>query len=327
MKRCILLFFLFPFAAYAQKKDTVLKYLDRSLQPTTKKNAVYAGVAIKQQGGWLLYGLYPDTTPVVKAWYKDKQLTNKNGPYAVFHPRNIPAQLGYYSDNKMNGVWQSWYPNGQKKDSGLVVNNQLVGPWKVWHSNGTLMYDYVYGKENPRHVFSLLPESHFGLRDGSFTSWYDSGALEATGFYRNDAMDGEWKWFHSNGKPSTIEHYKEGKLISLQCFDTTGKATGDFCSILKPAVLKGFGDYKQYIFQHLLWPEEALKKKIEGTVTVRFSVNKNGHLENLVIEGHAILKRVVEELFETMKEWYPAVSHNRSIEWSDQFNIPFYRRQ
>jgi TonB family protein len=327
MKFCICVLLLFPLLSFAQKKDTVLKYLDSNLQPTNEKNVVYFGVAIKKKEGWLLYALYPDTTPVIQAWFKDKQLKIKNGPYTVYYPKRVVAENGYYTENKMNGVWQSWHPNGEKKDSGLMKNDQLVGLWKEWYLNGRLKYECEY-REESFNLASQFSDAYFGIKNGNFTSWYENGNLESTGFYKNDVMNEEWKWFHSNGNASTIEKYKEGKIISLQCFDTTGKEVGEFCSIAKPALLKGFGDYKEYIFKNLLWPEEAVKKNIEGSVKVRFTVNKNGTLENLVLEtDQEILKKGVEELFESMKEWYPAVSHNRAIDWEEEMTIPFYRNK
>ena len=121
-------------------------------------------------------------------------------------------------------------------------------------------------------------------------------------------------------------NYREGKVVFLQCFDTKGKETGEFCSLARPALLKGFGDYKEFILQNLTWPEEALRKKIEGSVKVRFKVKKNEMLEDLVVEcEQEVLKKAVIELVGYMKEWNRAVSHNRLVDWKDKIEIPFYR--
>jgi hypothetical protein len=43
-------------------------------------------------------------------------------------------------------------------------------------------------------------------------------------------------------------------------------------------------------------------------VKVQFTINKHGVLENLVLEcEQEILKKAVLELFDQMKDWYPAV--------------------
>ena len=133
-----------PVFGLAQKKDTVYRYLDANLQPTDEKNGEYFGVAIKKNGYWLLYAIYPDTTPVIKATFRDKQLKIKNGPYSSILSKEYNGMPGFYNNNTMNGVWQTWHPDGNKKDSGLVINNQLVNEWKEWFLNGQIKKECNY---------------------------------------------------------------------------------------------------------------------------------------------------------------------------------------
>jgi TonB family protein len=331
MKYGILFCFLWPFLSHAQNKDTVLKYLDEQLHLTTKKNAVYYGVAVKQGDHWMLYALYPDTTPILKAYFRDRELKIKDGPYHAFYPKRLKAQQGYYADNLMYGIWQTWYTNGQLKDSGMVNNNQMTGEWKTWYPNGQLMILEHY-KERPdslktRAVFAQFNNIYTGYRDGEIRTWYPDGKLESSGTFANDQMQGTWKWYHDNGHPSTVEEYHQAKLTAIECFDTLGNKTGDFCAVARPAVLQEYGNYKEFIYQNLRWPEEAFKKKIQGEVKVQFTINKHGVLENLVLEcEQEILKKAVLELFDQMKDWYPAVSHNRAISSEEKMTIPFYFR-
>jgi TonB family protein len=331
MRSIFLAFGMLPFVALSQFKsqDTVLKYLDSNLSITTKINASFIGIALKSDDHWLLYALYSDTTPVIKAFYKDKKLTVKDGPYTIYYPNKNKIMEGYYLNNKLNATWKFYYENGQLKDSGAFKDNQMIGEWMSWYPNGQIMIKANYTtvpEESTGTIYSneAVP---IAFKNGPFSSWYADGNLEASGSFVNNTIDGEWKWYHDNGKPSTIEIYKNGKINSLTCFDSTGKNAGDYCSIQKPAVLKKYGNYKEFIYQNLAWPEEAIKKKIEGTVKVRFTVNKEGKLEKLEVEGEQeILKKAVMELFKSMPEWYPAISHNRPIAWSDEMEIPFYRQ-
>ncbi len=67
---------------------------------------------------------------------------------------------------------------------------------------------------------------------------------------------------------------------------------------------------------------------MEGNVKVSFRVNTRGRLENLQIKSDfPILNKAVEELVAGMKDWYPAVSHNRIVDSDEEFVIPFYLRQ
>jgi TonB family protein len=336
MKTLILLFILFPILASGQKKDTVIKFLDENFEFTTQKNSVYVGVAVKRPDSWFFYALYPDTTPLMKAYYKDKTLKIKEGPYIFYYPKNRKAREGTYHNNIMFGVWRFWYANGILKDSGRVKDNILVGHWKSWYPDGRLMVDCSFKDDLSKDIISMQPAIYLnntnnhliplvtGYRNGPFTRWYQNGHIETKGSFLNNNMEGEWRWYYENGQPSTIELYKNGKVEQLQCFDSTGKETGDFCSLEKAALLKKFGDYKAYIYQNLTWPEEAIKNRVEGEVKVSFRVNKKGQLENLVVVSDSpLLKKTVEEIFATMTEWYPAVSHNRVVDSDEEFLIPF----
>lgn len=328
----IVLLLLFPFMAFAQKKgkDTALIFLDEALEVTTEKKSTFVGVSVKVEGGWMVYALYPDTTPVLRAYYKDKTLKIKDGPYTVYYPKSQKAKEGSYREGKMYGNWRFWYPNGGLKDSGRLVNDHLAGRWKSWYSNGRLMSESQFDEMPNLNSIQIIEVAasgqppYAGIRNGTFTSWYANGYKESEGHFRDNRMDGDWHWFHPNGKQSTIETYKNGVVNNLQCFDTTGTASPDLCAIESPAQLKQYGDYKAFIYENLTWPEEARKKKIQGDVIVRFQVDRNGQLQNLEINSaFAVLQKAVKELFSHMKEWYPAVSHNRVVVWEDELVIPF----
>lgn len=326
--RNVLFLLLLPVCTLGQKKDTVFRYLDEKLNLTKKEAAVFFGVSVRRDDHWQLFAVYPDTTPVLSAYYKDKQLSVKDGRYTVFYPKNKMAVDGYYVNNQKMGVWQSWYENGQRKDSGQMVGNRLVNEWKTWHENGNLQIQAHYTNsadlDNGTTSRFLSAVDEYSLKEGSYRSWYLNGSLESTGDYHLNQMSGEWQWFYENGQPSTKETYQKGKITAMQCFDSTGKLTGDFCSILKPPTVVDIGDFFSYIKENLTWPEEALKKRLNGIVKVRLSITKTGKLQKLEINcTEPLFQKAVADMFSKFKGWYPAVSHNRPIDWSDEFEIPF----
>jgi TonB family protein len=332
MKKVLtVLYLLLSFSCFAQKKDTVICYLDQHLNFTDASLAMYTGRTTKINDRWQLYAVYKDNTPVLVAYYNDKKLTSKDGPYTVYFPNSTKALSCTYHNNKLNGLYQSWYQNGQKQDSGVFEEDQYKGQWNTWFTNGVLINVCNYKltldaseKKKTMATAVLAGETNYGLKEGGYYSWYTDGKKEAAGYFRNDKMEGRWTWYYENGETSTVEEYQQGKLVSLDCFDTDGNPSGSSCSILKPAMLKDFGDYKEYINKNLNWPPEALRKGIEGTVKVHFKINKNGELENLILESdHELLKTAVAEVFKRMKEWEPAISHNRPVEWEDEMVIPF----
>lgn len=328
MKKLIL-FLCIPLFAPGQKKDTLRYFFDDSFSPTTKDKAVYYGISIQEADHWFLYAVYPDNTPVLRAYYKDKKLKQKDGPYTLYYTGRKTAIACNYRNNKKSGLWLSWYENGQLKDSCMLMDDQIVGEYRKWFASGQLNLVCNYAKSTD--VQTSLPLTinditNLELKDGLFQNWYENGHKESEGNFRNNQMTGVWHFYYENGKQSTTERYSEGKLVDLTCYDSTGKEAGEFCSISKPATVKGIGDYRQYIADNLLWPAEALKKGITGTVKVKLRVSKSGELVQLELQStEAVLKGAVDDLFSGFKEWYPAISHNRPVVWQDEFEVPFYR--
>jgi uncharacterized protein len=140
-----------------------------------------------------LHALYPDTSLLLIAYYKDKALKFKEGTYTFYYPKNKKAREGYYYNNQMNGIWRFWYENGTLKDSGKIVNEYAVGNWKSWHPNGPLMTDCNF-EENPFSdqnkllAFTSLQNGYpfNSIHTGTYKSWYANGQLDSSGsFLRN----------------------------------------------------------------------------------------------------------------------------------------------
>ena len=301
MNRIIILLgsILFQAILFAQKGDTVTKYLDINIELTDKANMAYPAVAVKDGGHWFLYSLYPDTSLLLKIYFRDKALSVKDGPYTIYYPHNIKSQEGYFRENEAFGPWQFWYEDGQIRDSGRLENNSMTGVWKKWFQNGKPESVGHFSKpdisfpqatkENPRRPkdksILLKTEKISFIRNGPWISWYENGRLkdsgdyfyeqkegpwkyfyedgkeQSTGIYKNDFFTGEWTWYHENGNLSTRETYANNKLTGLSCFDENGQYTGDLCNIIKmPGPLGNFSDLDTYIQDSTVWNEQMLEQ-------------------------------------------------------------------
>ncbi len=320
------------------QRDSVRKYLDADMQFTTRKNAVYAAMAIKSNDHWLLYAVYPDTTVLLQVYFKDAGLSIKDGSYTLYHPKRIIAQQGTFKDNVPNGKWQSWYPNGQLKNEGLLLNNHFSGNWKSWYDNGQLMSDqsFAYNEAGGATVHQLSPAktveklmddfSPERVLEGKSATWYKNGKQESLLNYHNDTLSGPCSWFHENGRLSSKETYLNGKVTELECYDSTGKYTGATCSILKlPLLVHPFFTALDYIEFEL--HKEKNKGVEEGDVEVSFMVTKTGKVEHLVFisSPDPNLTKLVKRIFEDMPVWSPAVTHNRATDYPVTLTIPYYR--
>jgi TonB family protein len=148
------------------------------------------------------------------------------------------------------------------------------------------------------------------------------------GYYVSGYADSTWEWKYPNGKYSTKEKYKSGKLMLLECFDSTGTMTGNQCSIEVPPTIVGrYGGIQKYITDSLYYPKEALEKNIQGIVEVEFTITKEGTLKDIrfLNSPDKLLSDEVARVLNSVKAWYPAVLHNQVVDNTQQFRVPFYK--
>lgn len=354
-------------AGYGQKlgQDTIRRYLNNRLEFVNKSNAMFPALQIKSGDHWLLYAVYADTNVMLKAFFQDKDLTIKDGPFTLYHPKRIRTVEGWYKNNIKQGIWKYWYPNGQLKDSGAFKNNYYVGEWKSWDDSGRLAEishhpdsaiiqivaeSYTTPRQRKTAIlagdttvarlegvsiryypsgFSLDSGAYaYNLKHGRWKYWYKNGKLESTGIYVRNRQEGEWEYFREDGTRSTKEKYANNKVVSLECFDEQGNASGNSCSLLKPPVAQGkYVDFTQYALDNMFWPEGLKKSDITGDVMIEYTITKEGKMKDLkvVSSPHQLMSDEVLRFFKTLEHWSPAISHNRPIEYTARFKVPFYR--
>jgi antitoxin component YwqK of YwqJK toxin-antitoxin module len=333
----ILLLIVLP--GFAQK-DSVRKYLDADLQFTTKKDFVYAAMAIKNNDHWELYAVYPDTNILLNVFFKDAALTIKDGPFTLYHPKKITAQKGYFVNNIAQGHWQSYYPDGHLKDEGDIVNNHLSGLWKAWFQNGLpkTSRSYIYSEPMiagaPVHENSPIKKvsrvldnlSLEGTLEGPASAWYENGNKESEVNYHDDTLSGPCAFYRPNGKPSSKEVYANGKVTELACYDSAGNYSGATCSISKlPVFIHPIFSAEDYVLNEL-HKEKHRSITAYGEAEVHFTITQKGTVQNLVVisSPDAALSRLITQIFAGMTAWSPAVTHNRTIDYPMKMVIPYY---
>jgi antitoxin component YwqK of YwqJK toxin-antitoxin module len=96
------------------------------------------------------------------------------------------------------GIWTKFYQNAYDKKFRMD---------KSYYPSGKLK-DVFYFKDN--------------LPYGEVKCYYETGEIMATASYANGLLNGEMKSFYENGKVMCIKVYKEGELMVMTQYDTTG---------------------------------------------------------------------------------------------------------
>jgi len=341
MLRFLLSIILFLMAlTVGAQKDSVRKYLNENLQFTTKKDVVYAAMAVKDNNRWLLYAVYPDTSPILQVYFTDAALTVKDGPFTLYYPKRLVAQKGSFANNLPNGRWQSWYSNGQPKNEGTIINNHFSGVWKSWYESGQIKseqsYMYIDSATGPAQhqrfpsykVQAVLEDfAPEGVREGVSTIWYENGNKESVSNYHNDSLTGLCTWYRLNGNPSSKETYVNGKVTALECYDEEGKYTGATCSILKmPVLIHPMFTALDYL-EYELHKDRNSDIREEGDAAISFTVTKKGTVENLSFTSSPdpALNKHIAKIFAGMPAWSPAITHNRAVDYPVKLVVPYYR--
>ena len=79
----------------------------------------------------------------------------------------------------------------------------------------------------------------------------------------------------------------------------------------------------RWVTKNLQYPEEALKKKIQGRVILTLKIDKKGILSIEKAEGDPILEKAAREVFEGFPQLAPAEQRGKSIVTFYQYPISF----
>ena len=84
----------------------------------------------------------------------------------------------------------------------------------------------------------------------------------------------------------------------------------------------GMPELMQYLAKNIKYPIQAQKKGIEGRVTVRFIVEKDGSISNVTVVRHIhpLLDKEAERVIKAMPKWSPGKQEGKPVRV--KFNIP-----
>ena len=78
----------------------------------------------------------------------------------------------------------------------------------------------------------------------------------------------------------------------------------------------------KYLMENIKYPEQAMKEGIQGRVTVRFIVEKDGSISDVrpVLSVHPLLNKEAVRVVESMPKWSPGKHNGKPVRV--RFNVP-----
>ena len=86
-----------------------------------------------------------------------------------------------------------------------------------------------------------------------------------------------------------------------------------------------YKNVRDYIFNHLSYPPQAIQEEIEGTVLIRFTLMKTGDVDSVQVVApvHPLLDDEALRLIRNMPKWEPVYLQGQPVELSYEVPVIF----
>lgn len=244
--------------------------------------------------------------------YIDKETKVRNGYFWYFHANGLLDGIGRYEADKKEGLWRHYYSNGMLMDSGFYYKGHVSGTSLSWHQNGYLMDSTIANEEGKcLHV-----------------NWFDNGNISSIGYIsRGTKKYGTWKFYHNNGKLSSIETYKNNFLRSKSYFNENGEIIVDTTNHDKDAsYIGGIFEWQKYLLKQVYFPEgHTIVHADKAVVVVSFTINESGKVQDIEVTTpfYPEFDKIAKRAILNSPTWSPSINHNRKVKVRMQQPIVF----
>ncbi|MEO8405718.1 MAG: energy transducer TonB [Chitinophagaceae bacterium] len=310
MKRLLsILLVLIAITSSAQKLE---KFYDFRWHPCDSYRARYYALLEFKDGLWARSDYFIHEKKLqMQGNYHDSTCKIPEGIFYYFHPNGTLSSTGKFVNGKKEELWLSYHSNGMMSDSTFYTNGKPSGISQSWNSNGYQTDSALY------------------MADGKSVSvsWFDNGTLSSAGYKINDAMQGKWRFYHSNGNISAEEVYDHGKLLSRKYFNESGEEIADTTNHDRHASFAaGEKAWAKYVLKNLYFPAGV---KITGGdrafVVVEATVDEEGNIINPEITSpfYPDFNKIALQVMKNAPKWLPAIDHNRKVRSTVQQPVTF----
>lgn len=147
------------------------------------------------------------------------------GEWRTYFKDGTLKYINYYHEGVLNGLQQNFSVDGRLTQEYHYEFGELISG-KFFDQEGRIFQEIDYQKKEDDYTlvyehFGNKPGTSYtykhGIKHGPYKNTDFYGNVIVTGSYLNGAEDGEWTWYHDNGKPRIKRNYVNG--------DYHGKAT------------------------------------------------------------------------------------------------------
>lgn len=312
LKKTILIILLIPLVSQLNAQKTE-KFFDFQWKECKPNVARFYSLVVKTDSGYCRKDFYLRERKLqMLGNYKDSLLQIKTGKFYYFYANGAPEVVRKYVNGKREGLWLSFYNNKTLRDSAIYLHDKPIGTSISWHPNGFIA-DSVYTNEDG---------------SGVSKSWFGNGSISSIRKYSiGHKKDGLWKFYHRNGKYSSLETYYDSRLVDKKYFDEAGIQMNDTTNRDRPARFSdNDNDWDKYLSENLYFPfNQRIINGDKAVVVVSFTVNEDGMIENVFtsVSFSEKFDKIAENVIKESPQWYPAMLHNRRVKCNLKQTVNF----
>lgn len=177
------------------------------------------------------------------------------------------------------------------------------------HENGSVKVLIHYSSDVVK-MQGYFTDASLSKENGEFIFYFRNGQVESKGQYCEGKKCGVWKRWAWDGSERADRLYPDPATINKRIID-------------EPAVFPGgYEALVQFISTQTVYPDEAIRKKIEGVVKISFRIDEGGLVRDVeVVERNAsMIAQAALECMWKMPLWEPAKRDGKAI--SSTFILP-----
>lgn len=275
-----MLLFLFPLISVCQSKQ-FLYYFDKDFNPAAKETATFNGVGVKQDN-LMEFKVYnsKNNSLVMLQHFTDSSLKISEGLFTEFYQNGKEKSIGNYSQGKEEGLWQ------RRDTSGNVIDSSFYESGNVTK--------YIH-----RGFFKS------GFPDSIIVNDLEKNELQRT-FYFDSGVIANTVFFKGNTGYLTI--YDKGIISRIDTVSSREENEAYFPG--------GEAAWSKYIVKGLQSnAKELFKENIFGTCSIKFIVDKEGKVKDVVAQTMkgTKLAEVAVGIIKRSPKWKPASQYGRLV--------------
>ena len=210
----------------------------------------------------------------------------------------------YYDQESKKNIYTAFIDKNRK-----IVDSTSASFYTIYMGND----DSYKSGTNETYLMTgvlLSKEDHQldqnGKREEKTTYYYDDRKVRTIFSELEGKNNGEFLEYYPNGKLKRKELYKTDSLIQGNCYTKEGLDTAyykaDYRHASFPGGEKGFDNF---IKSTLKYPKKAKLRRISGTVTVQFTIDKYGNSKNISVPKSAnkFLAEEALRVISLMPQW------------------------